>query len=254
MRLRIDHQGDSVTDLTCDACGGTVSDARLCNTDTNKLRYHLGDMTGHHDELTTAMTRQVRMVAMSDGGRAAAANLDWSVMGDRWLDTLSPADLRKINVPFQRSAAETLRSMRSTLVSWVRLLHEEHQVAYPQDTITAMSLLLEANLPILRQHPAAGDFHLEITGLVGDIMRIIDTPAPHAPVVGQCFELLEDKTPCPGEVKAFRPPDVRPFLRCGYCRVEYLPEQWSTVGDRILRRKRTIDVNGAAALVQRLAG
>lgn len=245
-----------MTALTCDACTGTVADARLCNACTNRLRHHLNDMPTHHDELTTAMTRQVRMVAPSDGGRGSAPSLDWSVMGDRWLDTLTPKDLRKINVPFQRSAAEALRSMRSTLVSWCRLLHEEHDAPYPHDTIDAMATHLERNMPTLRQHEAAGELYSEILSLVDDITKAIDTPAPHAPVVGQCIELLEDKTPCPGEVKAFRPPEVRPFLRCGYCRTEYLPEQWARIGDRIMRRKRNtgMDEDGALNLLRRIAG
>lgn len=242
-----------MTDRTC-TCGEPITDTRtICARCENQLSHHLGDMAAHRQELVVALTRQVRMAAANDGGRGSSLALDWKRMGERHLDTLKPEELRRLvaSLPPARPAADAMHAQRALLVAWCRLLVEELDLGYPpRDSVRAMSLHLEAHLPVLHTHPAAPELVAEVRDLVRQILKVIDTPTNRMRVnVGPCPEDDETGDPCIGHVEAVVPRDesVPPMMRCMICRAEWDATQWSRTGVRILRRQGRPTMNAEAA-------
>ena len=216
---------------------------QICQRCETQLSHHLGDMASHRQELIVALTRQVRMAAVNDGGRGSNLALDWKAMGEEYLDKITPAQVEKLirALPPARPAADAMHSQRATLVSWCRLLVEEMGFGYPPvDSIRAMSMHLEAHMHVWRTHPAAGEFVAEVRDLVRQILKVIDTPPNRTRItVGPCIVQVPPLPPCPGEVEAIVPRDesVPPVMRCKECRTEWGSEQWARTGELIRRKK-----------------
>lgn len=230
-----------------------MTDTTICGRCETQLRHHLADQEAHWEELVTALTRQVRMNAPSDGGRGSGSALDWKRMGDRFLDTLGAKEIDRLvaSLPPAKAAADALHAQRQMLVSWCRLLVEEMQLDYPPaDTVSSMSMHLERNLGVLHTHEAAPELVTEVRDLVRQVLKVIDTPANRMRInVGPCPEDDEAGDPCVGEVVAVVPHDetVPPMMFCAMCRAEWDSKQWSRVGARILRRQGRPTLNAEAA-------
>lgn len=142
-------------------------------------------------------------------------------------------------LPYAERAADALHQMRSYLAGWCRLLDDELGRPLPADTIVGMAAHLQRWLGDLARHPAAAEFADELMDVYGRATVAIDLPRDRTRVtVGPCPETCDDGTRCPGEVVARFPRDdaERPSMRCGACGAEWWAEQWSGVGERILRR------------------
>lgn len=206
----------------------------------NRLRH----LPGLVRQLEIALAKMSRFVEQN-GGRAARAGLDWSVIGDRYLDSLDPAELGQLDVAYGRQAAHALRDIRTTLVPWTKLLHDEQHVPLPQDTLIGMAANLSVHLTKLAAHPIAHELVREIDLVVSNATATIDAPANRLRIhVGPCPEQAIDQgptnEPCPGQVTAIIPNDdaVRPTMACDACGTTWYPEQWNRAGERILQRQR----------------
>ncbi len=242
-------------------CGNPLPDQRsICTRCQTQLSHHLADMEAHRQELLTALARQVRMNAPNDGARGNSPSLGWKRMGDRHLDTITPAEVRRLvaALPPARPAADALHAQRATLVSWCRLLVEEMGLGYPPaDTIQAMSLHLERHIGVLHTHEAAGELVAEVRDLVRQVLKVIDLPANRMRInVGPCPEDDVTGDPCIGTVEAIVPHDetVPPVMRCSACPSEWPTSQWSRTGARILRRQGmpTMDAEAAVDFLARI--
>lgn len=204
---------------TCAACPEPIRDGMLCKGCIKRTRIKLADQEANRQELLTALARDTRMTAPNDGGRSA-----------------------EVPLPHDPRAGDALHHQRAILVGWCRLLHDEQQAPYPTDTIAAMACHIEAWLDRLALHEAAGELVTELRDLEQRILRTIDQPENRTRItVGPCILELDDGSPCPGEVEAIIPRDEgkRPVMVCRYCKAEWLPEQWSRIGQLIMRRKGT---------------
>lgn len=199
---------------TCASCDNPVRDqVTICGRCERVTSQHLGDMEAHREELETTLTRQTRLSAASDGGRSANRPL-----------------------PYQDQASAVLGAQRAILVSWSKLVHDEIEEVWPQDTVAAMSLFIEAHLPELRKHEAAGELVSEIAQLVTRIVRCIDYPEDRAKIhVGPCPEQIEDEQ-CPGQLYLhlpYRNDGKRPRVKCAACGTVWFAEQFHRLGYRI---------------------
>jgi hypothetical protein len=203
-------------------------------------------MEAHRKELMTALTRMTRMQAPNDGGRATNLALAWARMGDRFLESISGKELIQIlaTLPPARRAADALHSQRALLVAWCRDLAEVHGVALPPNTVAEMAGHLERHMPILRKHPAGGEFVTEVRSLVTKMLDAMDLPKTRSriPVPGSCPVMLAvddgNIRRCDGKIIAFIPAteDIRPVMECQDCQAQWFGEQWARVGELILRR------------------
>jgi hypothetical protein len=225
---------------TCTYCTSEVKDTVVCPRCTRVTSANLADMGEWFAELTTVMVKDTQYAEKSDGGKSVDPTIAWGKMGDQYLDQVSDEIERNpIATPYAKAAAACLHDLRSTLVSWSRLLHEERGIGLPRNTVPFMADHLRRNMNIIASHEAAGEFVAEMTNLVKRIIVVIDAPANRSKfAVGPCPERLETGA-CPGTVVAIIPADeqVRPTMRCGHCKFEWHAEQWSSVGERILKLK-----------------
>lgn len=221
---------------TCLVCGQPSPDSFICEGDLIRTHNRLTELQGLNSELHTALTRMVRMTELSDGGRSAEKAL-----------------------VFNARAAETIRLIRATLVSWVRELAGDTGTPLPLIvTVTSLTDWLLGLLPEFRRRHDARLFNDEIRFLVTEATNVVDLPANRTVVpVGPCPE-DPDGRPCPGQVKAIIPhigSVTRPKLACKTCGMEWLPEQWLRVGKRIMHRMgtaQTFDEKAVSELMSRI--
>lgn len=199
-------------------CGQPVADRFLCEGCEVRLHNNLTELVELNSELHTALTRMVRMTERSEGGHSFEKPL-----------------------VFNQTAAETIRLIRSTLVAWVRELHEETGTPLPQRaTVNSLVDWLDAMLPEIVAHRQ--DVHTlddEVRHLRHSAQRVVDLPINRtAYEAGPCPE-GPDSDPCQGRVwfVAPRDEDKRPRLECRGCKMVWNGEQFDRVGRRILARK-----------------
>lgn len=204
------------TERRC-VCGQPVTDRYLCTGCEVRLHNNLTELVDLNHELHTALTRMVRMTERSEGGRSFEKPL-----------------------AFNQKAAETIRLIRSTLVAWVRELHEETATPLPlRATVTSLVDWMVAMLPeVVAHREDAHSLDDEIRHLRDEAQRTVDLPANRTTYsVGPCPEDLEEGV-CPGLVWAVIPNDEtrRPRMECRYCKQAWFAESWHSVGRRILAR------------------
>jgi hypothetical protein len=254
-----------MSDTTCQCGEPAQTGCELCRACERKLKHNLADMEAHRRELLTALTRMVRMTAPNDGGRSTP-NLAWSSMGDRYLESISEAEVARIlaTLPPAVKPAQELHAQKSLLVSWARsFMQDNDRLPMPADTVASLSAHLASWLPYIRKHEAAGEFVAEVREQVRRIFTVIDTPANRTRItVGPCPETLAEdghgEQECPGQVVAIIPADedIRPTMTCGYCKTEWAPEQWHRAGQRILKRAGkppATDTEAERELIRRIA-
>jgi hypothetical protein len=189
----------------------------------------LDDQAGHRRELMVALARQVRMNAPNNGGQGSALNLLWRRMGDRYLDSLKPEELRELvaSLPPARPAADALHAQRALLVAWCRKLPDLPE----RDSVAAMAAHLRTHIDRLHVHPEAPELVVRLKRLEYRVMRVVDRPANRMRVkVGRCPEVN-----CTGTVEAIVPHEAPPMIRCPSCQREWDSTQWTRLGARILR-------------------
>lgn len=237
---------------TCVSCDNPVKDQiTICSRCERQTSQHLGDMEAHRAELEVTLTRQATFNA-SLKNDAIPLRPDPNVWDQRDSRPLraryGASQSSAAPVPYDGTASDLLGAQRAILASWCKLVHDEIDEAWPRDTVSAMSMFIEAHLRDLRKHEAAGELVEEIRDLVGRIMRCIDYPEDRAKIhVGPCPEQTEDEQ-CPGQLYLhlpYRNDGKRPRVKCSACGTVWFAEQFHRLGYRI-----PMDANGAQRLAR----
>jgi hypothetical protein len=157
-----------VTDHPCaaDGCNYPAQDGTICFHCVGDLERDLGEVAAYRAELETSLARQ-SAIGEREGGRSAEKPL--------------PIDMR---------ASEALSVLRSTLVAWSRLVVEEDDAPWPDDTLDAMASLLMSRVGWLRVHPAGHEAVDELRAAMSLARRVVDRPADRW-FAGPCSECKE---------------------------------------------------------------
>jgi len=228
---------------SCTYCQSEVHDQIICPRCVRVVAAHLADMRMHAVELNNVMIKDTNYAAKSDGGKSADQTTMWQRMGNQFLEDVPKlVEDNPIATPYQKAAAALSRELKAMLVSWTRLLWEERQIAMPtRDTIPALADHLKGNMRIIAGHEAAGEFVAEIAKLVKQIMVVIDAPPfrGRVKVPEPCPEPWHEGGDCEGLVIATFPADTSlpPLMTCQRCKHEWTSDQWSALGDRMLKRR-----------------
>lgn len=145
-------RGNAEYPCAVDGCGLQAHERRICGVCAGNLERDLAQMPALLDDLSVTLSRQAR-IGGHNGSRSAQRPL-----------------------PFDLRASEAGDVLRSTLVGWVRELHDgvEH---YPTDSLHGMALWLYSRMPRLLDHPAAEEAVDELGAAVRLARRAIDRPA-----------------------------------------------------------------------------
>jgi hypothetical protein len=213
----------------------------ICLPCLRQTRERLHRLPGLIEDLETSLAGMAVLAERNDGGKSAQTALAYT-----------------------EAAGDALREIRQMLIGWTRLLHEEKHVPLPADRLVSMVAHLSVHAGKLVTHPAADEWVGEVAETVRDATTVIDLPINRLRVrVGPCPENQENEDgdylgPCPGMVTAIIPTDqqTRPTMTCGYCKTVWYPEQWNSVGHKILQRQglpRPLDLAAAEKLLGRIA-
>lgn len=214
-------------------CGEPLPDARtICGRCERLAGYHLRDQEAHRVDLVVALTRQVRMHAPNNGSRGSSPSLSWLQMGDRYLDSIRPAEIRRLvaTLPPARAAADALQAQRALLITWCKKLHDDAGGEWPErPRIGYMADHLRANLRHLHGHPDAPQLVRSLKALAAQVTKAIDIPSAPARIrVGPCPE-----DGCSGTIEGTFPHDQPPMMGCTGCDMEWNTTQWTRLGARI---------------------
>lgn len=202
-------------------CGQPITDRYLCQGCEIRLHNNLTELVDLNHELHTALTRMVRMSERGEGGRSAEKPL-----------------------VFNQRAAETIRLIRTSLVSWVRELHEDTATPLPQQA--AVQAMVEWLVPLLPEVAAHREDARELSDEIRHLARkahgVVDLQ-PRQFALGPCPETPVEGERCPGRVRVFIPvEDDRPArVSCRTCRAEWTGEQWPRLYARISEVDTTPD-------------
>ena len=215
-------------------CDTPIQDRYLCPGCTRRLTGYLTQIRDLNGDLHVALTRMVRM---SDRGANSRSTAEPLVYGQQ--------------------AAEQIRLIRTTLVSWVRLIADTGGLPLPEQvTIAALTGWLVSQLPAIVAHrDDATVLYDEVQHLRNTTQRVVDQPINRTCTqVGPCPEDTPDGNPCPGLTWAVIPRDrdQRPRIECRTCGTIWHAEQWATVGRRILARQG-LTPSASPAAIRRLA-
>lgn len=224
-----------------------IAPAVICTAHLRRTQQELDYLPTLLLELDVVLTRMARYVEQNGGGRTARS-VDWSLIGTRYLDSLTPRELGRLDVAYARGASNALARIRALLIHWngaLTALGVAH--VYDTDMPTLLGRLTQG-VHLLVDHPDAGRLVTTLAAEVDEATKVVDAPQNRLRHrVGPCPEELavevgeygaQRMEDCPGQVTATIPADdlIRPTMRCSYCRTTWLPEQWANVGDRILRK------------------
>jgi hypothetical protein len=145
-------RGNAEYPCAVDSCGFNTTATRICTICAGNLERDLAEMPALLNDLSVTLSRQARIGGHTNGSRAFERPL-----------------------PYDPRASEAGDVLRSTLVGWVRDLHDgaEH---WPTDSLHGMALWLNGRLPRLLAHPAAEEAVDEIRFAVELCKRAIDRP------------------------------------------------------------------------------
>lgn len=193
----------------CQHCTAPA-DAVLCHPCTDALTELLAHVPGILEELDVALTRQAKLRPV------------------RGLAIVDP-----VSMPYNVSAAEQARDVRSLLLPWVTRIREELGInVRPGHTGTAaLARGLQNYTGFIRRMDGAAGFLWDLRAMVEDVRRVIDVRVEKV-FVGTCrsvFNADGDRQPvCPEHLYA---PSRNVEFTCGKC---------GTVHDVKSRQKQAI--------------
>lgn len=174
------------------ACGRPIQDTAVvcphCGFQLDAALAEIVEYRGLAYDLDAAVSRQVR-IGQREGSRSAETPL-----------------------PYNKRASDAATHLRSVLVSWARIVHEETDPApigptcrrckhrscrairfrqLPPDTLAGIATWLRPRVGWLRHHRAGAEAWDEITQAVRDARRAVDRPAERL-FAGPCNECDTD--------------------------------------------------------------
>lgn len=179
-----------MNETTCRCGNPTRDNATTCDTCCAKLTQALAEVPFLEEQANVTITRQ-RSAAIEGSSRSAEHGLPW-----------------------HDKAAVALRNLRTTLVSWARMCHEEGvkrnggNDGLPAENLPALSRYLLCRVDGLRFHDAGCDAVEEITNATGELRRLIFWKRKNRLYLGACEQTVTDDDgtiaveSCPGDVYA----------------------------------------------------
>lgn len=152
--------------------------------------------------------------------RSLCAELDLTITRQQKFGVAGAGGARPTSspLPFSRRAAELAAELRNTISTWARDLAETYPHLNPRYRSVASAADWMATVPgLLAEHPAAGEMHRDITGLVERVLRVIDRPADKV-YLGQCGAELGDGAVCEADIYA---PPGRAVVQCPACKAAW---------------------------------
>lgn len=183
-----------MTNRTCPACSQRSIDGHLCHQCTKRTVRDLRELPWLYLETMRAVVGLVRL-GSPVGGRGATTPL--------------PVSLR---------ASHAADAVRTGLVGWVRITHDDLGAPWPGDSITAMTRHLTDRMKDLRRHEDTAELVADVARWTGSLLAVINRPDCRRIPVGPC-PLEHDGAPCEGRVWAVLPadPDLSPHAACDVC-------------------------------------
>lgn len=223
----------------CQHCGAsTRPDHPLCPVDTAMLHTLLSQLPGILDELDVALTRQAKLRPVKGAAVQDAVEL-----------------------PFNLSAAEAARDIRTLLLPWVRAVHLGTGVAYqPRTSTAALARGLWNWRQWLGRHHEADRLLAGLQYTVGSVRAIIDTRVEKV-FVGSCRSVFnsegERQPVCPEHMYA---PARNTEFTCARCGTKHdvknrQQQAIAAAENRVLPPQtiaRALTRNGQALSVERL--
>lgn len=114
-------------------------------------------------------------------------------------------------LPINPHASEAAAVLRSTLVGWVRIIHDELGGTWPADTLAGMARWLAPLCGWARHTAYAAEMVDEILAAVHQARRAIDRPIRRVPLHVSCRGVTLDghtPIPCEGELVAILAPGL----------------------------------------------
>lgn len=150
-------------------------------------------------------------------------------------------------VPYDQKAAGLRDTIRAQLVGWCLLLHEDHHMPLPNDTIVDMAHAVA--LSDLRMHEAAGEAVAEITSWPAAIRTAVDWPAERSVVrVWRCPQGGEGWQ-CEGWLHVHHPTEGTPYVSCHACGA-----RWETLEQMDELRAVIVSQRASARLLTAIFG
>lgn len=235
----------SDTGRPCDLCARpSGDDAYACTTCTHRAATALRSV---HDWLAEALEDAVGKRTALGGGKAGG----------------KPTKASEAPLLIDLRAAEAAAVLRSTLSTWVRLVHAEVHVditgpacrscrhrtcgalraaRLPEDTLPAMATWLAPLIGRARRRPYGAELVDEITAAVTQATRAVDSPIRYVPLPGACrMTTLNGDTPmvCGGALVSVVAPGLPTH---GQVRCEVSRDHTTTVEIEEKARKRAARV------------
>lgn len=213
-----------MTHVECGNCARPVADgAELCAGCTTRLRRELRSIPELVEDLHITLARCDRLTVRQHGRGSETP------------------------VPWKSPASAALADLHAYLTSWVRCIAEETGLPLRRlvDTSPACAAWLCHHLPVVRHHQAAGDLLTEIERATTKARAVTDLPPNSSRfLVGPCPEVYDSTIHCDGEVWANIPTttDIPALLRCRICTTSWDTTRWYRAGERILARRRQLEV------------
>ena len=155
----------------CGTCTAPITDtATICHQCNERLRQVCVELPEIDRELETTALKLSRM-----GSGAGGADL-----------------------PFDPVASQVRSDLRGALAGWCRILHDDHGVPIPHDTIDDMAHTIATS--DIRLHEAGGECLSELVDLRVRALRAVDYPEETITPVGACPQGGEGWR-CEGEVR-----------------------------------------------------
>ncbi|MBB4931830.1 hypothetical protein F4561_002650 [Lipingzhangella halophila] len=165
----------------------------------------MGDQAAVCAPCTGTLKAALREVVGDDHLHGLAEDLDIAIAKQHVFPQGGGGRVRPSEAPLliDMHASEAATVLRNTLVTWVRVLLEDHPTTAPADTLPAMATWLEGHAETIRHAPYGAECVDEILAAVHQARRATDRP-PERVYAG----------PCPSCGQQIYAPDGHATARC----------------------------------------
>lgn len=215
---------------TCPNCSARSIDGHLCHQCSGRLRRDLRELPWLYLQARHAALGLVRLAAGGGGG-----------------GTLEPP------LPVNLRASRLTDRIRSGLIGWARIAHDELGCDWPEPRIGSICEHLAASVGELRKHEAAAELANDVAAWTHKIVALINRPPTRRIEVGPCpLDTTTDgeTARCTGVVWAILPSpsgdgtEAPAHAACSWCCDPdaepmvglWVAEQWRTLGRLMVAR------------------
>lgn len=152
------------------ACGRPIQDTAVvcpqCGFQLDAALHELADYQGLAYDLDITLSKQANITSANTAGQAEEPQAN------------DPGTLRTSQLPFHGGASRAASELKTALVTWARVLHNEAGAVLPAaDTIAGIAAWLRPYVGWLRYHEAGQEAVDGICDAVAAARRCVDRPA-----------------------------------------------------------------------------